>query len=403
MVDTQAAVAIAAQPARSANTLCFLLDADFVFRQDFAKELRRRDIDVVEFSDSTRILDMVSDQNPDIVFINLSETAPHESVRAMLALKECRYAGAVQLFGNAEPKMMEGFRTIGTDCSLTMLPPLTKPIKLATVHQIILERKLGTPASVSSGLLLSEALTQNLVQFLYQPKLDLRRNVIVGVEAVARVAHPKLGPLTPDQFLKGADADALLKLSRLALVNALKASASFHKLGVALQLAINIGVDNLLRLPIADLVKMHRPEHENWPGIILEIPERQVTSRIDALKPRAANLHQSGAFIAIDNFGCGSSSLGILNQIPFAEIKIDRSLVDGCTANQGNANICKTIVQMSHNFGSRSVAVGISTEADLRTLASFYCDAAQGFLIGKPMKLQQVEMLISNFRTAATA
>ncbi len=71
---------------------------------------------------------------------------------------------------------------------------------------------------MSSGILLSEALTQNLVQFLYQPKLDLKRNVIVGVEAVARVAHPKLGLLTPDQFLKGADQDALLKLSRLALV-----------------------------------------------------------------------------------------------------------------------------------------------------------------------------------------
>jgi EAL domain-containing protein (putative c-di-GMP-specific phosphodiesterase class I) len=401
MVDTQAAVAMAPQPSPSANRLCFLMDADFVFRQEFAKELRRRDIDVVEFSDSARFMDMVSDQNPDIVFVNLSANAPHECVRALLTLKECRYAGAVQLFGHAEPKMMEGFKTVGTDCSLTMLPPLSKPIKLATVHQIILERKLGTPRSVSSGILLSEALAQNLVQFLYQPKLDLRRNVIVGVEAVARVAHPKLGSLTPDQFLKGADQDALLKLSRLALVNALKASASFHQLGLALQLAINIGVDDLLRLPIADLVMMHRPRHPNWPGIILEIPERQVISRIEALKPRAANLHQSGVSIAIDNFGCGSSCLGILNQIPFAEIKIDRSLVDGCTTNKGNANICKTIVQMAHNFGSRSVAVGISTEADLRTLTSFYCDVAQGFLIGKPMKLPQIETLISNLRSAA--
>ncbi len=124
------------------------------------------------------------------------------------------------------------------------------------------------------------------------------------------------------------------------------------------------------------------------------------SGRIDALKPRAANLHQSGAFNAIDNFGSGSSSLGILNQIPFAELKIDRSLVDGCTTNTGNANICKTIIQMAHNFGSRSVAVGISTEADLRTQASFYCDAAQRFLIGKPMKLQQIESLISSFRGA---
>ena len=399
MVNAQTTVARPPEPGASANTLCFLLDEDFVFRKDFAKELRRRDIDVVEFSDSTRFVEMVDDQSPDIVFINLNTAAPHQCVRALLALKECRYPGAVQLFGHCDRRVLESFNTIGVDCSLKMLPPITKPIKFATAHQIILDQKLGAPKAASSGISLIDALAKNLITFMYQPELDLKTNMMVGVEVVARVAHPTLGFLAPAQFLKGADEDALLKLSRMALVKAIQASARFRELGVALKIAINIGVDDLLRLPIADLVSMHRPQQSDWLGIVLEVPERQVINRIDSLQARIINLQKSSVTLAIDNFGCGSSCLSALNQIPFSEIKIDRSLVQDCATNKGHANICKTIIQMAHNFGARAVAVGVSNEADLRMLAGFDCDFAQGFLLGKPMNAEQIEALIVSFKS----
>ena len=161
MIDTQREVAINAKPGGSANPLCFLLDDDFAFRQGIAKELRRDDIDVVEFSTSARFVDMIDDQNPDIVFVNLNSAAPHECVRALLALKECDYPGAVQLFGRCEPKTLESFFTIGADCSLTMLPPIQKPIKAATIHKIISDRRLGTPAPSSERVSLSDALAKN--------------------------------------------------------------------------------------------------------------------------------------------------------------------------------------------------------------------------------------------------
>lgn len=402
MANTQSAAAVSAAAGRSVNPLCFLIDEDFVFRREVAKELRRETVDVVEFSSSSRLVDMVDDQNPDIVFVNLNSAAPHECVRALLALRDCGYAGAVQLFGRCELRMLESFNTVGGDCALTMLPPLQKPIKVATIHRIILDRKLGTAAAAvgaAGTVSLSEALTKNLIKFRYQPKYDLRANTIVGAEVVARVAHPLGGLLTPDQFLKGADEDELLKLSRLAVVNAVRASAHFHEIGIALQLAINIGVDNLSALPIADLVLMHRPDRSDWPGLILEIAERQVVNKMDLLKARLSKLEQAGVSIAIDNFGRGTSCLTMLNQIPFAEIKIDRSLVDGCAADAGNANICKTLIQMAHNFGARAVAVGISNEADLHKLAEFDCDMGQGFLFGEPMSMPQIDALITDFKS----
>ncbi len=344
MSDAAVVSALNDKPKRSANPLCFIVDEDFVFRRDLAKELRREDIDTVEFSNSSRFTAMIDDQNPDIVLVNLNNAAPHECVRTLLALKECRYSGAVQLFGHCEPKVLESFKTIGVDSALTMLPPLQKPIKVAAIRNIVREQKLGAAPTLSGGISLEEALAKKMVSFLYQPKLNLKTAMVVGAEVVARVAHPQLGLLTPDQFLKGADQEALLSLSRLALVSALQASAHFHDMGVALPLAINISVDNLLELPICDLVLMHRPERADWAGLVLEIPERQILNNVEPLKARAPKLKQSKVSIAIDNFGRGSSSMNVLNQIPFGEIKIDRSLVDGCATNAGNAKICKTVI-----------------------------------------------------------
>ena len=402
MGDAQVLSALNNMAKRSANALCFVVDDDFVFRQDLAKELRREDIDTVEFSTSSRLIDMIEAQNPDIVLVNLNTAAPHECVRTLLALKECRYAGAVQLFGHCEPKILESFRTVGLDSALAMLPPLQKPIKVATIHSILRGRKLGAAPAAAIGVSLKDALSKNTVKFLYQPKLDLKTGFVVGAEAVARIAHAQLGLLSPDQFLKGADQDALLNLSRAAMVDAIRASTHFHQSGVALQIAINIGADNLLALPISDLALMHRPERGDWAGIILEVPERQVINKIDALRARAPKLQEAGVSIAIDNFGRGPTSLTILNQLPFCEIKIDRSLIDGCATNPANAKICKTLIQMAHNFGGRAVAVGISAEADFQAVRQLECDYAQGFLIGKPMSVREFDALIASFKRAAS-
>jgi EAL domain-containing protein (putative c-di-GMP-specific phosphodiesterase class I) len=375
---------------RTASGLCFLLDEEFGFRRGLAKELRRHEIEVVEFSNSSRFLDMVGDQKPDIVFINLNSAAPRECVRALMALKQCGYSGDVQLFGYCDERILEEFKGIGSDCSLTMLPPLGKPIKLATLLQIVRTRRFGS-ATVPS-ISLNDALAGNLVKFLYQPKLDLRTNAMTGAEMFARVVHPKLGSLTPDQFLKGADEDALRTLSRLALISGLEASARFRNSGIPPRLAININIEDLLQLPINDLISAHRSKHGDWLGLVLEIPERQIIARIGHLKSRFAGLQQSGVSIAIDNVDGGSSCLSILNQMPFSEIKIDRSLVQSCATKPGNATICKTLIQMAHNFGAEAVAVGVSTEEELKMLTALDCDFGQGFLLGKPMSAEKIDL-----------
>ena len=181
MADRQFANMPPQQP-RGSAPLCFIVDEDFGLRQQVSKELRRQGTDVVEFSNSSRLLGMVDDQNPDIVLINVVGAAPHQSMRALLALKECRYGGAVQLFGNCEPKFLESLKVTGLDCGLKMLPPLRMPIKVATLHGIIREQKLGAPVVKGGGISLKDALARQAVTFLYQPKIDLKAGIVIGAE-----------------------------------------------------------------------------------------------------------------------------------------------------------------------------------------------------------------------------
>ncbi len=385
--------------ARPMNSLCFIMDKDFVFRQGLATELRRTGIDVVELSATSRLPDMVENQNPDIVLVNVDRLAPHECVRTLLALKECSYGGAVQLFGNCDLAALDSLNLVGADCALAMLQPLQKPIKAATLHRIISDRKLGSLPTSSGGITLSEALARDLVTFLYQPKFDLKaKNLVVGAEAMARVNHPAFGLLTPDRFLKGADQDDLLNLSNHALVNAARSSVHFHQLGLAMQISINIGVDNLLSLPISDIVSRYRPERNDWGGVLLEITGRQLVNKSTTLTRLLAELQEANIAIAMDNFGVGALYFDVLNQIKCAEIKIDRSLVEGCASDAGKKRICKSIIQMAHNFGAQAVAVGVSNEADLKTLTELDCDLAQGFLFGKPMTVGEIDSLIAQSR-----
>lgn len=399
MLAASTLTGLAQMEIRPSSSLCFVVDRDFLFRQGLASELRRTGLDVVELSGSSRLSEMTENQNPDIVLINCERTAPHDCVRCLLTLKECSYAGAVQLLGNCDLETLESFNTIGADLALKMLPPLQKPIKAATLHRIIADQKLGSQVSAGETITLAEALGRDWVTFLYQPKFDLKsRNLVIGAETVARVNHPKLGLLTPDRFLKGADQDDLLSLSSQALANGAQASGHFYELGLEMQISVNVGVSDLMSLPVSEIIDRYRPESGRWGGILLEIPSRQLVHKSAGLKALFPQLQKAGIPVALDNFGVGPLYFDMLHQMRCAEIKIDRSLVDGCSADINKRRTCQSIIQTAHNFGARAVAVGVANEADLAVLNESDCDLAQGYFFGKPMTVTEIDLLIAKSR-----
>jgi len=141
----------------------------------------------------------------------------------------------------------------------------------------------------------------------------------------------------------------------------------------------------LVKLPVEDIVKSVRPNTDKWPGLIIDVPEEQIINDLALAGEITKKLDRLNVRLAIDDFGRGYSSLARLGELPFAELKLDRAFVADCGTDKVNAPLCKTVIDLAHNFGRAAVAMGIEKAGDAMALVSMGCDYGQGFLLGQPM------------------
>jgi EAL domain-containing protein (putative c-di-GMP-specific phosphodiesterase class I) len=232
---------------------------------------------------------------------------------------------------------------------------------------------------------LSEVLNRNWFELWYQPKIELRTMRLVGAEALVRARHPTRGIVSPFFFLTDAPEPDLLKLTELVILTALGDWDIFNEYGVPLKFAVNVPVSAFTKLPIARMLREARPKAKHWPGLILEVTEDQMINDLTLANDVAAQLKELQCNLALDDFGAGYSSLARLRQLPFSELKIDRSYVMNCDTDPVNAGVCETIVEMGKRFGLKIVAEGIETLHESHKLQGIGVQVGQGYLFAKPM------------------
>ncbi len=391
------AAAPAPQPdaARGAarTPLCYVVDSDPSICHFLSLIMHGAGIDTEEFADGQSLLAALSQRTPDAVFLDIAlESA--EAIGSVVALGQRGYSGYLQLMSNRGSAVLAHVKGIGDQHRLLMLPPLKKPFETGTIAKILQDLRLGDPPAAAGRVDLDEALKNNWVEFWFQPKIDLRKKQLVGAEAFARVRHPTYGVLMPGAFMPGAPEASLTKLSELALTQSLRSGLNFAKLGVSLRLAVNIPVSALVKIDIAEIVEKYRPHYEKWPGLIIDVTEEQIVTDLKLASEITKRLAPLNVKLAIDDFGRGYSSLVRLKELPFAELKLDRNFVADCGTDKVNAPLCKTVIDLAHNFGSVAVAIGIEKAADAMALVSMGCDYGQGFLLGQPMPEERFMSLL---------
>ena len=364
--------------------LCFVVDGDASIRHFLSLVLHGSGIDTEAFADGQTFRAALARRSPDVVFLNIPlESA--DAIECVVALGRKGYFGFVQLMSSRGSAVLEHVKSIGEQHALQMLPVLKKPFETAAVLKIVGELQLGDPPAIAARIALDEALREGWIEFWYQPKIDLRRKQLIGVEAFARARHPQNGVLMPSAFMPGAKEPSLITLSEQALAQGLKANLSFAKIGIQLRLSVNIPVNALVKLEVADIVQPYRAQFERWPGLIIDLMEEQIITDLALANDLAKQLQPLDVHLAIDNFGRGYSSLARLKSLPFAELKLDRTFITDCGTDKVNAPLCKTVINLAHNFSSVAVGIGIEKASDALALVSMGCDYGQGFLLGQPM------------------
>ena len=390
---------VAAPPlAPGAAPLCYVVDEEASIRHFLSLVLHGSGVDTMEFPDGAALRQALEKRLPDLVFHNISiESA--DAIESVVALGKHGFRGAMQLMSARGAAVLDHVKNIGIQHKIVMLPVLKKPFETDAIVKIVHELKIGLPTAVAHRIGLDEALDNNWIEFWYQPKIDLRKKQLAGAEAYARARHPQHGIVLPGAFMPDAPESTVIRLSEMALASVLKAGLSFSSLGINLRLTVNIPVNALVKMPVEDIVKSHRPIPDKWAGLIIDVPEEQIVTDLGLAVELTNRLERHNVRLAIDDFGRGYSFLARLGELPFAELKLDRNFVADCGTDKVNAPLCKTVIDLAHNFGRTAVAMGIEKAADAIALVSMGCDFGQGFLLGQPMP---EERFVSLLRQRAT-
>jgi len=237
---------------------------------------------------------------------------------------------------------------------------------------------------------LADVLERGWFELFYQPKIDLKTMRLVGAEGLVRARHPTRGVVSPGVFLPGASEDEILALTERVIISALKDWETCAANGMSVKLSVNVPVSALVKLPIPTMLREERPQSENWPGLIMEVTEDEIIHDHKIANDVADALRAYNCSLALDDFGAGYSSLARLRQLPFSELKIDRSYVTNCHVDRINAGLCETIVELGKRFGLKTVAEGVETTHESHKLQGIGCDIGQGYLFAKPMAKRQL-------------
>lgn len=221
----------------------------------------------------------------------------------------------------------------------------------------------------------------------YQPKVDVQRGRITGVEALVRWQHPERGLLGPHEFIPQIEPTALVGPFTLYVIErALAQLLAWRRRGIDLELSVNLSARNLLdpELPqqVAELLRRHgipaaRLTVEVTESAALVDPERAV-SALQALR-------DGGVGVSIDDFGTGNASIEYLATLPASELKIDRSFITGMLEDARAEAIVRSTIDLARNLGLTVVAEGIETEAVMAHLAGLGAQTGQGYFISRPL------------------
>ncbi len=240
---------------------------------------------------------------------------------------------------------------------------------------------------------LRQAIENDQLFLHYQPKIDFKSGSVVGVEALIRWIHPRYGPIPPDQFILPAEQTGVIQpLTSWVLKTALDQLQKWRKEGLKLHVAVNLSARNLHNPKLPDELKGLLKDFGIEPGFLeLEITESAIMMDPEGALQAITRMSALGIRFALDDFGVGYSSLAYLKKLPVDSVKIDKIFIADMMLNETDLAIVRSIINLGHNLRLNVVAEGVETLEVWDQLFANGCDEAQGFYMGRPMTVVNLE------------
>jgi EAL domain-containing protein (putative c-di-GMP-specific phosphodiesterase class I)/ActR/RegA family two-component response regulator len=234
----------------------------------------------------------------------------------------------------------------------------------------------------------------------FQPKIELATGQVKGLETFARWRHPEHGVLGPSSFIGALEANNRVDfLDWTMLEMSVERCRRYHDQGIPISISLNLAPETLAHPHFVRQVTSTMQRHGVLPDYLtFEMTETAILSFDADFIERLVRLRMMGFGLAVDDYGTGRSNLQILARIPFSELKIDRSFVDGASKKRQLGTVLKSCLGLAHSLDRMSVAVGVETRQDWDFLQGLGCTYAQGYHIANPMPADQFPGWLEDWR-----
>ena len=246
---------------------------------------------------------------------------------------------------------------------------------------------------------LRDALERNELEIYYQPRIDTVTGYPTAVEALLRWHHPTRGLVLPGLFIPIAEETGLIEsIGQWVLSQACHdLRAWLDRGGASLRVSVNLSPIQFAREELPERVAAAL-DAARLPADLLEL---EITETVAMRSPELAARHLArlralGVSLAVDDFGTGHSSLARLKLLNVDCVKIDRSLVEDCTADPHNAALCRAAIALGLALGLEVVAEGVETQEQRQFLTQEHCSTIQGYLVAPPMPAEEAFSLLSS-------
>ena len=240
--------------------------------------------------------------------------------------------------------------------------------------------------------IIEDALQNRHFSMVYQPLFSMQTSKLVGFEALVRCQSPQFGFISPDKFIPHAEQNGqIIELGDWIFKQVLLDLKRFLQYGLKdITVSINVSAVQIAETNIFEQImtlvkKLDIPTR----CIKLELTETALIKNPQVIAKVFQAFQQEGIQVWVDDFGTGFASLSLLREFKINGLKIDKSFVDGIATCNDDFTLCSAIIAMAQRLGMHIVAEGIEDETQLQILNQLGCDTAQGYLLGRPVSIDE--------------
>ena len=318
----------------------------------------------------------------------------------------------IVIVSGCDERILNTTRRVGRALDLSLTCCLSKPLNLDHVRAALLQPAKDQAASPGAAAMpgidrerILAALSHDEFFVEFQPKVDLRTGRATGAEVLARWRMPEFGLVSPAIFIPLIERHGLMsELTNRILSAAIADGRKLIARHPGFTIAVNVSGSLLTDLTLPECIEGILREHGVAPeSLIVEVTESVAMSDVDRAMDILVRLRIKGIGASIDDFGTGFSSLAALARLPFNELKIDQSFVQGCERDEDMMRIVEASVGLARAFRMRVTAEGIDSPHTLARVIEAGCDIGQGYLFAPPMRFERVESWMMRRESAIEA